>query len=323
MPSGCPARDNLTAMRDSPTKCTDAADRAVSDSEYSINISEILRYCTSMSSLAARFSAIAIAIGSLTACGMSDVQDPAMPSTLAIERASYDATSNGGASDKADVCHRTNRKSDFTLISVAPSAIEAHLAHGDGLLGEAVPGQFGMRFGSNCQPELIPFDVTLHWSARGMIRDADHDGVGDAAVLNDPLLQIVNGFVEERRGVLEFGITQFTHPVGHADLTLVVSSAVGHTPFNVYVYMYAGDGAATVSDFVAGSLVATFSYTGQTQVTLDVTSALNTLIASHATFAGVNLRVQEADVVWGPRFIVFDTFDHPAWPTTLLDVRTP
>jgi hypothetical protein len=51
---------------------------------------------------------------------------------------------------KVDICHSTGRAKHFILITVAESAVAAHLAHGDGHIGDPVPGQNGMVFGSDC-----------------------------------------------------------------------------------------------------------------------------------------------------------------------------
>jgi hypothetical protein len=50
---------------------------------------------------------------------------------------------------KVQLCHRTGNGS-FHLISVGLPAEPAHLAHGDGKIGEAVPNQTGMIFGPSC-----------------------------------------------------------------------------------------------------------------------------------------------------------------------------
>ena len=50
---------------------------------------------------------------------------------------------------KVELCHRTGNGS-YHLISVSTSAEPAHRAHGDGKIGEAVPGQAGKTFGSGC-----------------------------------------------------------------------------------------------------------------------------------------------------------------------------
>lgn len=59
----------------------------------------------------------------------------------------------GGASakqeNKVEVCHRTGNGS-FHMISIGAPALEAHLAHGDGKPGQAVPGQPGKVFGADC-----------------------------------------------------------------------------------------------------------------------------------------------------------------------------
>jgi len=313
-------------MRETCTECTGVPDGRLRDAAPFYEVSNIRRLRMSISSNLARASvaAVAVFLGSIPVCRLTDVQDPATPRTLAAGQTSFAARSNGdNANAKTDICHRTGGATQFILISVATPAVEAHLAHGDGRLGEAVPGQPGMRFGPNCQAEIAPFHSTIFWSARGMVRDTDHNGFGDEIFLNDPLLLSINGFAVEQRGVLEFSIAQLSRLVGHAELNLVVTGAGGHMPFDVQVYMYAGDGAVTLSDFAAGSFATSFSYAGQTQVTLDVTNALNSLIASHATYAGFNFRAQLPDIITGPHSIVFSAFDYPLGPTPTLEVRTP
>jgi hypothetical protein len=50
---------------------------------------------------------------------------------------------------KVELCHRTGNGS-FNLIEVSTSAEPAHRAHGDGKIGEAVPGNPGKVFGAGC-----------------------------------------------------------------------------------------------------------------------------------------------------------------------------
>lgn len=50
---------------------------------------------------------------------------------------------------KVELCHRTGNGS-YHLISVSVSAEPAHRAHGDGKIGDAVPGQTGKTFGTGC-----------------------------------------------------------------------------------------------------------------------------------------------------------------------------
>lgn len=59
-----------------------------------------------------------------------------------------------------DICHRTNGKSAFRLITVAEAAVDAHTAHGDGRVGDPVPGRPGMEFNQDCEPVLSRTTVT-------------------------------------------------------------------------------------------------------------------------------------------------------------------
>ena len=50
---------------------------------------------------------------------------------------------------KVQLCHRTGNGS-YHLIEVSVSAEPAHRAHGDGKIGDPVPGQTGKTFGAGC-----------------------------------------------------------------------------------------------------------------------------------------------------------------------------
>ena len=50
---------------------------------------------------------------------------------------------------KVELCHRTGNGS-YHLIEVSTSAEPAHRGHGDGKIGEAVPGSAGKVFAAGC-----------------------------------------------------------------------------------------------------------------------------------------------------------------------------
>ena len=52
-------------------------------------------------------------------------------------------------SQKVQICHRTGNGS-FHIIEISVSAVPAHRAHGDGMVGEAVPGSPGKVFTATC-----------------------------------------------------------------------------------------------------------------------------------------------------------------------------
>ena len=276
-----------------------------------------------------KYAPIALAplllVSAMVAC--SDVQSSDTPMTsptlsAAHSVASIDDKTNG----KVDICHRTGGATTFILISIAPAAVNAHLAHGDGRIGEPVPGQPGMRFGSDCQPEVIPFHLTITTQTRGFVRDANRDGVGDQVFLPPPpLIQVFNTPDNEDRGILKFGLPALTQPVGHAELQLPVNSGPGgQCPCTISVYVLSGAGPVMLSDFAAGTFVASQTFLQNvpppTQITFDVTAALNSVISAHATTVGINLRHSRFGAV------VFDAFDPnvpQAGPTPVLDVRSP
>jgi hypothetical protein len=60
---------------------------------------------------------------------------------------------------KVSLCHRTEGTQAFVMLSVPASAVDAHRAHGDGRVGDAVPGRPGMTFGPGCSvvaPSAVP-----------------------------------------------------------------------------------------------------------------------------------------------------------------------
>jgi len=56
---------------------------------------------------------------------------------------------------KVAECHR-NGHGTFHLISIDSNAVPAHVAHGDGSPGDAVPNMSGFIFGPNCTPTVAP-----------------------------------------------------------------------------------------------------------------------------------------------------------------------
>jgi hypothetical protein len=69
------------------------------------------------------------------------------------------AASSGVQETITDVCHSTGTMQGFVLISIPTPAANQHLAHGDGLVGDAVPGAPGQVFGPTCELVVIPTPV--------------------------------------------------------------------------------------------------------------------------------------------------------------------
>jgi hypothetical protein len=62
---------------------------------------------------------------------------------------------DASAQPKVSLCHRTGPEG-YALIQVAAPADPAHLAHGDGHVGDAVPNQPGRVFGPACEVVAAP-----------------------------------------------------------------------------------------------------------------------------------------------------------------------
>ncbi len=83
-------------------------------------------------------------------------------------------------------------------------------------------------------------------------------------------------------------------------------------PFTIDVFGYTGDGALTVSDWAQGTLLTSFSYSGERVVTLDVTSFISSAVAAGDAFAGFNFRsaVPSSINLNGP-FVAFGSLEFP------------
>jgi len=97
-------------------------------------------------------SCVLAAIAAFGAAGCGHAPGLMSP-TLAVGVSSLSAVGVGG--QKAQLCHVTGN-GHFTSIEVSVAAEPTHRAHGDAAPGEAVPGQAGTVFGSDCVPSAEP-----------------------------------------------------------------------------------------------------------------------------------------------------------------------
>jgi hypothetical protein len=133
--------------------------------------------------------------------------------------------------------------------------------------------------------------------ADGSIRDGydePKDGVPDD-MSTTTVVQVLNNigaFSEiEDRGIIEFELPVLSGPFTSADLVLPVFGSMGPYPFTIDVFTYTGDGVLSLGDFDAGSLYTSFAYSGESSVTLDVTSFIGSLYTSGDDYAGFNFRI--------------------------------
>jgi hypothetical protein len=152
----------------------------------------------------------------------------------------------------------------------------------------------------------------------GTIRDgydSPKDGVPDTVIAGSVVVALNNigAFSEfEDRGIIEFELPVLSsQPLTNAELELNVFSSMGPYPFTVDVYTYVGDGVLSLGDFNAGSLFTSFAYSGESVVTLDVTSFIGTLYTSGDGFAGFNIQMPVLTSVPlnGP-YVSFGSLEH-------------
>ena len=74
---------------------------------------------------------------------------------LATVLAATSASAQTQPPPKVQVCHKA-ANGTFHLITININAETAHMAHGDGLPGQAVPNMDGFIFGENCAPTVAP-----------------------------------------------------------------------------------------------------------------------------------------------------------------------
>jgi hypothetical protein len=93
--------------------------------------------------------AILVVLLALTTGGCDDWRDPVGPEAE-VSALSSDLARLGR--ERVTVCHRTGDTGPYLPITVADGAVSAHLGHGDGLVGDPVPGEPGMQFDADCRP---------------------------------------------------------------------------------------------------------------------------------------------------------------------------
>lgn len=143
---------------------------------------------------------------------------------LALVASVLVAIPSGAASagaDKSDVCH-LNDSGEWQVINVAGPAVDAHIAHGDSVPGDSVPGMPTYSFDEDCVPEAgeLIFAVAytdVDESDGDYNADVDVlisklvDGNGDG-VLNAGDLVITDRYPTDLLGTAfgNFGVTQAT-----------------------------------------------------------------------------------------------------------------
>lgn len=151
----------------------------------------------------------------------------------------------------------------------------------------------------------------------GFVRDglsSPKDGVPDNVIAGTTVQALDNIGVSspfEDRGIIEFALPVLTGPFTSADLVLNVFNAMGPYPFTIDVFTYTGDGALSLGDFNAGSLYTSFAYSGESSVTLDVTSFIGGLYTSGDDYAGFNFQfaIPSSIPLNGP-YVSFGSLEH-------------
>jgi hypothetical protein len=129
-------------------------------------------------------------------------------------------------------------------------------------------------------------------------------------VINGGVVQMLDDPTFEVRGVIEFDISSLVS--ADVQLELSVFASNGPLPFTVDVFTYTGDGLVALSDFSAGSAFTSFVYSGESKITLDVSSVVQSLQSSGDSFAGFRFEfaVPSAIPLNAP-FLAFNSLEFP------------
>ena len=140
---------------------------------------------------------------------------------IAVNGTTAAIVSEARSAAKVQLCHRTGT-GQFHLIDVSVNAESAHRAHGDGEVGDPVPGDPTRRFGADCVPAIVA--VIIQKATNG--QDADRAPgpsipVGDPvtwtyAVTNTGVVDLINIVVTDDHGVIVNCGGQTTLAVGQS-----------------------------------------------------------------------------------------------------------
>ena len=166
---------------------------------------------------------------------------------------------------------------------------------------------------------LVPTVDTIIWDG---LSPAPKDGVPDFNT-DGSVLQVFNLTSSETRSVLEFAPGHSSEPIASARLVLPIFTTNGPFPIQIDLYAYTGDGAISLSDYLAGTFVTTMAYSNQTRVVFDVTTVVSELSAAGISFIGFNWRAPDVSPIDlnGP-FVAFNSMEifsfNRGGPPTLL-----
>lgn len=170
--------------------------------------------------------------------------------------------------------------------------------------------------------------ITITPTVDGTVRDgltSPKDGIPDAAIESSVVQALdvsrpTSPF--EDRGIIEFDVSGVANqPV---NLILPVFGSMGPFPFTVDVFSYTGDGLLTLSDFNQGTLFTSFSFSGESNVVVDVTSAIADVLLAGGTFAGFNLQFAvPTNIELNGPFVAFNSLEIGDRPAQLDVVPLP
>jgi hypothetical protein len=113
---------------------------------------------------------------------------------------------------------------------------------------------------------------------------------------SDRVDRVPPGLIEETRTAMEFNLSALSSSasVSSAILQMNVDHMAYVTSVNILAIGYAGNGEITTADFAPSVLMNLPSFTlsvANPVIQIDVTSFINGLLATHQTWAGINLQV--------------------------------
>ncbi len=190
--------------------------------------------------------------------------------------------------------------------------------------------------------------ISAQSGARGTLQDGNGDGVVDLGTSPvDQLFQssiLVRTFPTadiDQRGIAEFNISAARAAIGDPSLItsarLVLTAFTGQTitpltpngisitpGFELDLYGYVGNGIIDVGDFGLGTLLASQTLDGLSEVvTFDATGFVVPQVLGSASFVGVNLRTPFDQLIGATPFAQFRTGPDPFQPQLIIEFDDP
>jgi hypothetical protein len=160
-----------------------------------------------------------------------------------------------------EVCHRAEGTAGYKLLTLPAPALDAHMRHGDGLVGEPVPAQPGMKFSVDCVATSF-VSATITFSALANVPNLSaFSGHSESGFVVDAVSGswlVVTSYGRPAPSI------QFQRLASESTISAAVRVTAGGTPFvfrSADLYSSVTQIPYTFTGFLGGSMVYTVTDT--------------------------------------------------------------